>query len=134
MAGLFAKIAAGEIPSYKIAEDENYFAFLDINPLSVGHTLVIPKKEVDYIFDLDKDLFQGLMEFARKMALAQKKVIPCLRIGVIVAGLEVPHAHVHLVPLHSMEDLSFKKVRPKVTPEEFTVLAEKIGKAFAELG
>ena len=115
MASIFTKIINGEIPSYKIAEDENYFAFLDILPLAKGHVLVIPKKETDYIFDLEDETLAGLMVFAKKVALAIDKAVPCSRVGVAVIGLEVPHAHVHLLPLHSVEDINFS--RPKLKLE-----------------
>ena len=109
MASIFTKIVNGDIPSYKIAEDENYYAFLDINPLAKGHTLVIPKKEVDYIFDIGEELYKGLFAFARKVAPAIEKVIPCKRIGLTVIGLEVPHAHIHLIPINSIYDMDFKQ-------------------------
>lgn len=126
MATIFSKIANGEIPSYKIAEDEKYFAFLDINPLSKGHTLVIPKKETDYLFDIDDDTLAGMMVFAKKVAVALKQAIPCLRIGVAVLGLEVPHAHIHLVPLQNETDLNFKNPKLKFTPEEFKSIADSV--------
>ncbi|RLD36031.1 MAG: HIT family protein [Bacteroidetes bacterium] len=126
MAGIFAKIAKGEIPSYKIAEDERYFAFLDINPLVKGHTLIIPKKEIDYLFDLNDDLLSGMMVFSKKIAKAIEKVVPCKRIGVAVLGLEVPHAHIHLVPLSSEADISFSRPKLKLTEEEFKEIAKKI--------
>lgn len=126
MAGIFAKIAKGEIPSYKIAEDERYFAFLDINPLVKGHTLVIPKKEIDYMFDLNDDLLSGMMVFSKKIAKAIEKVVPCNRIGVAVLGLEVPHAHIHLVPINSEADISFSKPKLKLTEDEFKEIANKI--------
>jgi histidine triad (HIT) family protein len=116
MASIFTRIINGEIPSYKIAEDENYFAFLDINPLAIGHTLVIPKKEIDYIFDLDEEHLAGLHKFARKVAVALKEAVPCKRVGVAVIGLEVPHAHIHLIPLNTMDDINFS--RPKLKPEK----------------
>ncbi len=125
MASIFTKIIQGEIPSYKIAEDENYFAFLDINPNAKGHTLVIPKKEVNKIFDLDKESYDGLMSFSYRVAKALEKTIPCERIGMSVIGLEVPHVHVHLIPLQSMEDIRFVK-KEKLTNEEFVALAKKI--------
>src|SRR5690554_1132765 len=106
MASIFTKIVKGEIPSYKIAEDEKFYAFLDINPLAKGHTLVIPKKEVDYIFDLDEELYLGMQAFARKIALALKQAIPCKKVGVAVLGLEVAHAHIHLVPMQSEQDIN----------------------------
>ena len=126
MAGIFAKIAKGEIPSYKIAEDERYFAFLDINPLVKGHTLVIPKKEIDYMFDLNDDLLSGMMVFSKKIAKAIEKVVPCKRIGVAVLGLEVPHAHIHLVPINSEADISFSKPKLKLTEAEFQKIAKRI--------
>ncbi len=126
MPTIFSKIAAGDIPSYKIAEDDRYFAFLDINPLAKGHTLVIPKKEVDYIFDIDDETLSGMIVFAKKVALAIEKIVPCKRVGIAVLGLEVPHAHIHLVPLNSESDISFQKPRVKLTPEEYIELAERI--------
>ncbi len=126
MSTIFTKIIRGEIPCYKIAEDDRYFAFLDINPLRAGHTLVIPKVETDYIFDLEDDQLAGLMVFAKKVALAIEKSIPCARIGVAVVGLEVPHVHVHLVPMDTMNDLNFRNPKMKFTAEEFTSIASKI--------
>ena len=133
MATIFSRIIAGEIPSYKIAEDENCYAFLDINPLAEGHTLVVPKDETDYIFDLDQDKYALLMAFARKVALAQKKAIECKRIGVAVLGMEVPHAHIHLVPLQSEADLDFKKEKLQLSPERFKAIAESISTEFNKL-
>ena len=129
MATIFTRIVNGEIPCYKIAEDENYFAFLDINPMVKGHTLVIPKKEVDYIFDLDKETIAGLMQFAQRVAKAIESTIPCKRIGVAVLGLEVPHAHIHLVPLNNESDIDFHKPKLKLESEEFIKIAEAISKA-----
>lgn len=126
MATIFTKIIRGEIPCYKIAEDENYFAFLDINPLKAGHTLVVPRKETDYIFDLSDNELSGLILFSKKVALAIEKAIPCARIGVAVLGLEVPHVHIHLVPMDTMNDVNFKNPKLKFTPEEFTRIAKKI--------
>ena len=126
MATLFTKIISGEIPSYKVAETEDFFAFLDINPNSKGHTLCIPKKEVNKIFDLDEATYVELMKFSRRVAIALEKAVPCERIGMSVIGLEVPHVHVHLIPLHTMDDARFTN-KQKVTPEEFEALAEKIG-------
>ncbi len=126
MESVFSKIAKGEIPSYKIAEDSRYFAFLDINPLAEGHTLVIPKKETDYIFDLEDDEYQGLFLFAKKVAVALGKAIPCKRIGIAVIGLEVPHAHIHLVPLQSIYDIDFRKPKLKLSTEEFVAIAARI--------
>ena len=128
MASVFTKIINGEIPSYKIAEDDNYFAFLDINPNSKGHTLCVPKKEVDKIFDLDEDLYMGLMAFSRKIAIALKEVIECKRIGIAVVGIEVPHTHVHLIPLNSMNDMTFQH-KVNFTQEEFEDIAKKIREA-----
>ncbi|MDR2448612.1 MAG: HIT family protein [Prevotellaceae bacterium] len=126
MASIFTKIIRGEIPSYKIAEDERFFAFLDINPVSKGHTLVIPKQETDYLFDLDAALLGDLMQFAQKIASALKQAIACKRIGVVVMGLEVPHAHIHLIPMNSEADIDFRKPKLELTPDEFTTLAGKI--------
>ena len=130
MPSIFSKIAAGEIPCYKVAEDENFLAFLDIFPLVKGHVLVIPKKEVDYLFDLDQETYTGLMSFARKVALAIGKSIPCKRVGVAVLGLEVPHAHIHLVPLNSESDINFSKPKLKLSNEAFLEIASKISAAF----
>jgi histidine triad (HIT) family protein len=126
MATIFTRIIAGEIPCYKIAEDEKYFAFLDISPLRAGHTLVVPKIETDYIFDLDDDQLAGMILFSKKIAIAIKSVIPCNRIGVAILGLEVPHAHIHLVPMDSMEDINFRNPKLKFSPEEFKEIAAKI--------
>lgn len=125
MATLFTKIINGEIPSYKVAETDEFFAFLDINPNSKGHTLCVPKKEVDKIFDLDEETYMGLMQFSRRVALAIEKVIPCQRVGMSVIGLEVPHVHVHLIPLHTMENARFTH-KEKLTSEEFEAIAQKI--------
>lgn len=126
MPTIFSRIISGEIPCYKIAEDENYFAFLDINPLAKGHTLVIPKQETDYIFDLDDHTLSGMMVFAKKVALAIEKCVPCKRIGIAVIGLEVPHAHIHLVPLHSVHDINFSNPKLQLSKEEMEDLATKI--------
>ena len=123
---IFSRIIAGEIPCHKIAETENCFAFLDISPLSKGHTLVVPKREVDYIFDLTDQELTELHLFAKKVAIAQKKAIPCLRIGQAVLGLEVPHAHIHLVPLQSEKDLQFSNPRLKLSDEEYAEIANAI--------
>ena len=123
---VFSKIVAGEIPCYKVAEDENFLAFLDINPLVEGHTLVIPKKEVDYIFDLDSDTYSGLMVFARKVAKAIKSTIDCKRVGVAVLGMEVPHAHIHLVPLRKESDLNFSNPKIELTNDNMNKIANKI--------
>jgi histidine triad (HIT) family protein len=125
MSSIFTKIIAGQIPCYKIAEDENYFAFLDISPLSKGHTLVVPKAEVDYVFDLEDSTLSGLMLFAKKIALAIDKSVPCTRVGVAVIGLEVPHAHVHLVPLHT-DAINFSQPKLKMEKEEFQKIAAAI--------
>ena len=129
MASIFSKIVRGEIPSYKICEDENYYAFLDINPLKEGHTLVIPKEETDYIFDLNDDLLGGMMVFAKKVALAIDQTIGCKRVGVAVLGLEVPHAHIHLVPLNDLHDIEFSKPKMKFSDEQFRATAAKISAA-----
>jgi len=126
MATIFTRIIKGEIPCYKIAEDENYFAFLDINPLKAGHTLVVPKLETDYIFDLSDNLVAGMFVFSKKISAAIKSAFPCNRIGIAVLGLEVPHAHIHLVPMDSMEDINFKNPKLKFSPEEFRDIAAKI--------
>ena len=126
MASIFTKIVNGEIPCYQIAETENCLAFLDVLPLRAGHTLVIPKKEVDNYYDLDDDLFQEVNALAKRVSAAIKKSVPCSRVGVAVIGLEVPHAHVHLVPINSLSDLDFTKERAKFTQEEFNSLAKQI--------
>jgi histidine triad (HIT) family protein len=131
MASIFTKIVNGEIPGYSIAEDENYYAFLDIFPLKRGHVLVIPKKEVDYLFDLDEETYQGLWAFSGKIARAIEKAIPCKRIGVAVLGMEVPHAHIHLVPLNKEGDLNFKNPKLKFTEAEFAATAAEIKAALA---
>ncbi|MGZ3884600.1 MAG: HIT family protein [Bacteroidia bacterium] len=129
MASIFTRIINGEIPCYKVAENDRYLAFLDISPLKKGHTLVIPKKEVDYIFDLDKDTYTGLMEFSKEVAAAIRKTIPCQRIAVSVIGLEVPHAHVHLIPISTMNDCNFANEKLNLSKEEFTEIAAKISAA-----
>jgi histidine triad (HIT) family protein len=129
MASIFTRIINREIPGYIVAEDEHYIAFLDINPLVVGHTLVVPKKEVDFIFDLDDDTLAGLNLFAKKVAQAIRKSISCKRVGVAVIGLEVPHTHIHLVPMNSMGDLNFTRAKLNPTKEELAEAAEKIKKA-----
>ncbi len=127
MATIFTRIANGEIPSYKVAESDDYYAFLDISPLAEGHTLVIPKKvEDDYIFHLDPSVYEGLWAFARKVAVALKAAVPCKRVGVAVLGMEVPHTHIHLVPLQTEGDLDFRKKRPEVTPERMAEIAKAI--------
>lgn len=126
MAGIFTRIINGEIPCYKIAEDDRFFAFLDINPLREGHTLVIPKREVDYIYDLDDDTLAGLHLFAKKVAKAIRAAVPCKRIGVAVIGLEVPHAHIHLVPINGITDLDFSNPKKRFTTKEFEETAGRI--------
>ena len=128
MSSIFTKIVNGEIQAYKVAEDENYFAFLDIFPVAKGHTLVIPKKEVDYLFDLDDETYSGLQMFAKKVAGALKKAIPCEKVGVLVLGLEVPHAHIHLVPMQNETDLLNFSDKKKFTPEEFIEITKSIAK------
>jgi histidine triad (HIT) family protein len=126
MASVFTRILNGEIPAYKLAEDEHYLAILDVNPLSKGHTLVIPKQETDYIFNLDDAAYTGLLLFAKKVAAAVEKAVPCLRIGMAVIGLEVPHVHVHLVPLNDIGDLNFSNERVKLSAEEYKELQSRI--------
>jgi histidine triad (HIT) family protein len=126
MASVFTKIIKGEIPCYKVAEDQNYLAFLDINPLRAGHTLVIPKIETDYIFDIDDEELAGLIIFSKKVAKAIQKTIPCTRIGVAILGLEVPHAHIHLVPMNSMDDVNFRNPKLSFSSEEFKEIAFQI--------
>lgn len=126
MATIFSKIIAGEIPSYKIAEDDRFYAFLDINPMAEGHTLVIPKQETDYVFDLDDNNLSGLILFARKVAKAIEKVIPCRRVGMMVIGLEVPHAHIHLIPIQKEGDMSLSNPRLKLSEVQFAEIAQKI--------
>lgn len=125
MASIFTKIVDGEIPCYKVAETDKFLAFLDVNPNTKGHTLCIPKKEVDKIFDLDETTYNGLMSFSRTVAIAIEKTIPCKRVGISVIGLEVPHVHVHLIPLHTMEDARFT-TKETQTPEEFEAIAKTI--------
>ena len=126
MASLFTKIVNGEIPAYKVAEDENFLAFLDISPTAKGHTLVIPKKEVDYLFDLDEETYIGLNLFARKVATGLKEAIPCVKVGVMVLGLEVPHAHIHLVPMQSERDLLNFSDKVEMSQDEFENVRAKI--------
>lgn len=126
MPSIFSRIISGEIPCHKIAEDENCFAFLDINPLKEGHTLVVPKKEVDAFFDLDEETLAALMKFSKRVAAAIKKTIPCNRIGVTVIGLEVPHAHIHLIPINSLHDMDFTREKLKPGKEELEKIAERI--------
>lgn len=130
MATIFSRIIAGEIPSYKIAEDDRHYAFLDINPLSKGHTLVVPKREVDYIFDLSDDEYAALLLFAKRVAAAIEKTMPCKRIGVAVIGLEVPHAHIHLVPINSEADMDFRREKLKLSPERMGEIAASIAENF----
>ena len=127
MSSIFTKIIQGKIPSYKIDENKDYYAFLDINPNAKGHTLVVPKKETDKIFDLNEYEFLGLMQYARKIAKGIEKAVPCERVGMIVIGLEVPHTHIHLIPLHSMADATFTK-KEKLSDEEFQEIADEIAK------
>ncbi len=133
MSSIFSQIVNGDMPCFKVAESDQFMAFLDINPLKEGHTLVIPKKEVDYIFDLDDSALSGLMLFARRVAVAVEKVVSCKRIGVVVMGLEVPHAHIHLIPMDREEDLSFSRSRAKVAPQRFGELAALISEQFDSL-
>ncbi len=126
MASIFSKIVDGEIPCYKVAEDENYLAFLDIFPIAVGHVLVIPKVETDYLFDLDDHDLTGLMLFSKRVALAVKKALPCKKVGVAVLGLEVAHAHIHLIPLNSESDINFLKPKLKLTSDEFLDISTRI--------
>jgi histidine triad (HIT) family protein len=128
MASVFSKIIAGDIPSYKIAENEDFYSFLDINPLKKGHTLVVPKKETDYLFDLDDKTLQGMIVFAKKIAGAIEKTVNCKRIAVIVLGLEIPHAHIHLIPMDKESDTHFSNPKLKLSHEEFTQIAEEIKK------
>jgi histidine triad (HIT) family protein len=130
MASIFSRIVAGEIPSYKVAEDDNYYAFLDINPVAQGHTLVIPKREVDYIFDLTDDELAGLMLFAKRVAAAIKAAIPCKKVGVTVLGLEVPHAHVHLVPLNKESDMSFGGDKLSLPAQQMQDICRRISEQF----
>jgi histidine triad (HIT) family protein len=129
MATIFSKIAAGEIPCYKIGENDEFFAFLDINPVAEGHTLVIPKKETDYLFDIDDEELGRMMIFAKKIAVAIKKVKPCIRVGVAVMGLEVPHAHIHLIPINRESDMYFTNPKLNFTPEVFQSIADEIKSA-----
>lgn len=133
MASIFTRIIGGEIPCYKIAETDDCFAFLDIAPMAKGHTLVVPKKEIDYIYDLDDDTLAKLHLFAKKVALALEKAIPCLRIGIAVVGIEVPHAHIHLIPLNSMRDMDFGKPKLSLSPEQMRQIADSVSAAFGQL-
>ncbi len=133
MASIFSKIINGEIPSYKIAEDDKFYAFLDINPLAKGHTLVVPKKEVDYIFNINDEEYQELFLFAKKVGVAIREVVECKKIGLTVIGLEVPHAHIHLIPINSIYDMDFKREKLKFTSEEFSDIANKIAASYNSL-
>lgn len=133
MSSIFSKIVRGEIPSYKVAESEKFYAFLDISPLAKGHTLVVPKAETDYIFDITDHEYADLFLFAKKVAHAIEKACPCERVGMAVIGLEVPHAHIHLVPINHALDLDFKKEKVKLTPEEFSDIAKQIATIFNSL-
>ncbi len=126
MATIFSRIIAGEIPSYKIAEDENYYAFLDINPLTKGHTLVVPKKEIDYIFDLDDQTLAGMVLFAKRVAAKIKREITCSRVAMVVLGMEIPHAHIHLIPIQNENDVDFHREKLHLTPDEFQEIANRI--------
>ena len=128
MASIFSRIIAGEIPSYKVAENDNYYAFLDINPLTKGHTLVVPKQETDYIFDLDDETLAGLILFAKKVAAKIKREIACSRVAIVVLGLEVPHVHIHLIPIRSEEEVDFHREKLHLTPEEFREIASKLSR------
>lgn len=130
MASIFSRIVAGEIPSYKVAEDDKHYAFLDISPVAPGHTLVIPKKEVDYLFDLADDEYESLQLFAKRVAAAMKSALPSKRIGVAVMGLEVPHAHIHLVPINKESDMNFFKEKLSLDPKDMADIAQSIAKAF----
>ncbi len=130
MKSLFSKIIAGEIPSYKVAEDDRFYAFLDINPVAKGHTLVVPKQEVDYIFDQSDDMLAAHMVFAKRVAAAIRRAIPCKKVGVCVMGLEVPHAHIHLMPLNEEGDMDFRKEHLKLSPDEMKQIAESIAANF----
>ena len=132
MATIFSMIVAGDIPSYKVAENEQFYAFLDINPLAKGHTLVIPKREVDYFFDLTDEEIGAMQIFAKKVATAIKKAYPCVKVGQAVLGLEVPHAHIHLVPMQSEKDILFTNPKLQLTPEEFKEIADKIKNEIAK--
>jgi len=126
MASIFTRIVNGDIPCYKVAEDERFFAFLDINPLAQGHTLVVPKVEIDYFFDLDDDLLSGMMVFAKRVAKRIKDVTGCRKVACVVLGLEVPHAHIHLIPMNSEEDVDFSKEKLNLTADEFSAISDKL--------
>ncbi len=131
MASIFSKIISGEIPAHRVAENKDYLAFLDIQPLSMGHVLVIPKKEIDYIFDLDDETYIGLMNFAKVVAEGLKKAVSCIKVGVAVIGLEVPHAHIHLIPMNEVDDMNFSKKKLNPSSEELATVAERIRLAIA---
>lgn len=133
MASIFTKIINRDIPGYIVAEDENHIAFLDINPVALGHTLVVPKTEVDYIFDLEENQYQALHAFARLVARALDKVVPCERVGIAVVGLEIPHAHIHLIPVNEVNDINFGKPKLDLTKNEFIELTEKISRAVDQM-
>lgn len=133
MSSIFSKIVAGDIPCYKVAETEDFLAFLDVNPLAAGHTLVIPKREINYIFDIEDDMYQSIFLFAKKVAKSLENVTPCLRIGIAVVGLEVPHAHIHLVPLNDLYDMDFKKPRVKLSSQEYADIAAAVAQAYDTL-
>lgn len=128
MATIFSRIIAGEIPSYKVAENDRYYAFLDINPLTEGHTLVVPKQETDYIFDLDDDTLSGMILFAKEVAARIRREIACKRVAMVVLGMEVPHAHIHLIPINSENDVDFHREKLRLSPEEFRKIAQKLSK------
>lgn len=130
MASIFSRIVAGEIPSHKVVEDDDFFAFLDINPVAIGHTLVVPKKEIDYIFDIEDSLLSRMMIFAKRVARAQETVIPCKRVGLAVMGLEVPHAHIHLIPIQKESDMYFGGKKMEISQEQLAEIALKIREAF----
>ena len=129
---IFSKIAAGEIPNYKCAENDEFYAFLDINPVAVGHTLVIPRREVDYIFDMEDDELGRFQQFAKQVAVAMKKAFPCRKVAQVVLGLEVPHAHIHLIPMNSEADVDFRREKLQLTPEQMKETAEKIYAMFQQ--
>lgn len=133
MSSIFTRIINGQIPCYKIAEDDNFFAFLDISPLAKGHTLVVPKNEVDYIFDMEDELHEQFWSFAKQVAVAVKKAVPCKRIGIAVIGLEVPHAHIHLIPMNKVSDMNFANPKLKFTDEEMNDVAKRIRDSFSSL-
>jgi histidine triad (HIT) family protein len=133
MASIFTRIVKGEIPCHRVAEDDRFLAFLDINPLAIGHTLVIPKNETDYIFDIQDEEYKALFLFAKRVALAVENVVPCQRIGIAVVGLEVPHAHIHLVPLQTIYDIDFRKPKLKLAQEEFERISKEIRNSFEKV-